>query len=403
MHKDIFRISWKTLVSAFFFLFLLASLGYYLAQPFLLRVLSLVVPLLFIPYLFAFSSKKVFNFSITLFLGFSIIIFFSSIAQERPLLHALYYILILTSNLFFALVLSEGKISTTTSLFYFLLVLIILGFVVFSEAGYQLGDRGIKNLSSWLILSASALFYLVTYQNKHPQSYPVWPALLSFILSLWAVGRSGIISTGLIFCGVLLFNLFGRKNFLSTILPIVLLIGIATFSVSILLPDTLQMVANRFAEEGIQSPGRVMLFRYYLEKIQTITPFLFGYNIRNDLFMVVWNFNLHNSFLQLHHIAGIGGIVILLSIFWGIVNKGRDCFLLWFIGFGLIFRVFTDTVALMGPLDFLFIYFIIPNTRQRKNPDYSDNTYLLKKQRSSSVLCKMEMDKNAKGNPHYCK
>ena len=381
IHKNLFSFSWKTLVSAFFFLFLLASLGYYLAQPLLLRILSLVVPFLFIPYLFGFSSKK--TFTIRFFLVFSIMILLSSVAQERPLLHALYYILVFTSNLFFALLLNEGKISTTSSKIYYLLILTILGFVVFSGVGYQFGDRGIKNTSSWLALSACASFYLVTYQNKRPRFYPVWPALISFIISLWAVGRSGIISTGLILCGVLLFNVFSRRNFLSTIIPTVLLIAIATFSVSILLPDTLSMVADRFAEEGIQSPGRVMLFRYYLEKIQTTTPFLFGYDIRNDLFMVVWNFNLHNSFLQLHHIAGIGGILILFSIFCGIFKKGRDCFLLWFIGFGLFLRVSTDTVALMGPLDFLFVYFLIPNTKKDSN-NLTNTTF--KKQRVSRIL-----------------
>jgi len=221
-------------------------------------------------------------------------------------------------------------------------------------------EHSSRNTFSVLLLEASALLYIVSIQRNNFTRFPLWPAILAFIISVWAMGRSGILSTGFLLCGVIFANFLKSRRKIRYFLFVGIVVTLALILFVSWQRESFTLVISRFSTEGLKESHRVEIATHYFRQIAE-KPYrlLFGYNVQFDQFLsTVWHSNLHNSYLQLHSIIGIGAIGLLFFIIRGIYKKGKRCTLFWFIGGALLLRAATDTDFLFGPTDFLFFYFL---------------------------------------------
>jgi hypothetical protein len=306
-------------------------------------------------------------FQVTFFVTFfvfllSVCSITSLLSEGLNLKRFLYSGALLVVNLGFAYVLNFEKLSfKITSIYAIFLALFCFYLMISGVNPNEVFEHSSRNIFSVLLLEATTLLYIVFIQERNSlDRFPLWPAVLSFVVSVWAIGRSGILSTGFLLCGVIFVNFLKSRRkirylfFVSIVVTLVLILFVSWQR------ESFTLVISRFSTEGLKESHRVGIATHYFRQIAE-KPYrlLFGYNVQFDQFLsTVWKSNLHNSYLKLHSIIGIGAIGLLFFIIRGIYKKGKRCTLFWFIGGALLLRAATDTVFLFGPTDFLFFYFL---------------------------------------------
>jgi hypothetical protein len=223
-----------------------------------------------------------------------------------------------------------------------------------------------RNIISVIMLIQASLIYLES--NQQSVNFTYLPALLSFLISIWAMGRSGILSSGLLLIGVLIATLTLENRKRNVIVTIMILIGIFfMFIQDINVKIISNFVTNynlffrNFERIGLESNARDYIRIEYISQItSSIKYFVFGLPIETNSIFSSFNYNLHNSYLRLHANYGIGGfLLIIIPIVSLIISSfSQKEMLLVFITLAFLTRVFTDTIGFYGIVDPI-IYFLI--------------------------------------------
>lgn len=127
-----------------------------------------------------------------------------------------YYSVLLFSNFFLAYILAKKTISyRITSLYLISISFWCLYLMCHRVNPNDVFSHSSRNTFSILFLEAAVLLYIILIQERCFKKnslgkYPLWPAAAAFLGSVWASGRSGIISTGFLLLGVF-FCQFPRK------------------------------------------------------------------------------------------------------------------------------------------------------------------------------------------------
>jgi hypothetical protein len=285
----------------------------------------------------------------------------SSLSLGLDFRRFLYFGALLASNAAFAYVLNAQRLSWKIISLYMIFISLFSFYLMYEGINPNMVfENSSRNTFSILLLEASALLYIVIIQRNDFTRFPLWPAILSFVISVWAIGRSGILSTGFLLCGVILANFLESRKKLRYFVFTGVMVSCALILFIGWQSESFALVVGRFSTEGLKESHRVEIATHYFQQIaENPLRLFFGYDVQFDQYLAnVWNSNLHNSFLKLHSIIGIGAIVLLFLIVRGIYKKGKTCMLLWFIGGALLLRAATDTAFLFGPTDFLFFYFL---------------------------------------------
>ncbi len=353
------------ILSIFLLIYLTSIFLLFFDRSFLYKSVIIVSPFFILTYFV--SLKKIENIVLIsiLILFFTIALLSCSLAQGRNLIESLYLIVLSILNIWLAYVLNKEPLPIKTIQFY-LITLFFLCFLlmIYGINPNQFFPKSSRNTFSWLVLTGASLFYFIYSRNNALNSYPIWPALLGFLISLWGQGRSGIITTCILLCGVVFCNLGFQKNWKKVLYAsgiLVFFVFVAFLFIHFRGADISNVIA-RFSREGLRETQRISIIKNYLENITTMKAAVFGFNIKNDPFMEHWNFNLHNSFLQLHYRIGISGFFLILLIVKGIIRKSKKSNIFSFIALALLLRILTDTVAFIQPFDFLLYYFIFDNS-----------------------------------------
>lgn len=164
-------------------------------------------------------------------------------------------------------------------------------------------------ISIVLILAVSFYYIGVEENGKILKISDIIPAVLCFLLSIWAGGRGGILS-----CGVLLFfvTLAVMKNITSkkTAHKTLIFLGVIVLLIIYYMTDAsfLGRFSNlgKFGTRGFKSTARIIIWSDYLEKTwDSLVYFLLGTPLKLVPSVVEFELNTHNSFLQMHALYGI--------------------------------------------------------------------------------------------------
>jgi hypothetical protein len=271
---------------------------------------------------------------------------------------------------------------------FFIHTAILLFFILTGKDANEIFKNISRNYISVIMLMQYSLLYLSFYMNNKKMT--IIPSFLVVIVSIFSMGRSGIISGLILFVGNYIFSIKNfRINKLVTskkksllILVLVLIAFFIFFSDGINFLDNVKVATNRFNNINISENPRSEIIREYFISASSLGNFLWGVNISKIPLFQYWNLNLHNSFLHLHAEFGILGVAFIV---FGLIKKmvqfikKREGFFLVLL-ISIIVRSLTDKVAFSGIYDSLFITFILLRVRvYRPKLEFINQTYKKKK------------------------
>lgn len=188
-----------------------------------------------------------------------------------------------------------------------------------------------------------------------------------FMICLNAIGRGGIIASGIILVLFIYRKIFvnTKKNY-KTIIKIVLFFIVA-FILLIMISNNIGYIKityfGRFfgvensAEKSTQI--RISIVKDYIESCNnSIISFIFGGNAGD---YTIVSDNLHNSYLQLHSKFGIIAVafVIYFSIKSCIFMKKNNLLDSLYIFIGILVRAFFDWMFPSSPIDIILLYYML--------------------------------------------
>jgi hypothetical protein len=223
--------------------------------------------------------------------------------------------------------------------------------------------RTSRNFISVVLLVSCSYHIISCVQNKIQPSFLI--VILSFVISIYGIGRGGIIS----FLLLMTFFPFSLKiKFKFKVIIVVTFLLLCIFGYLIFQNLLNETVFERFDSMGIESERNSINSDYILVVIQEAKSILFGADLAKIPSIVAQELNPHNSFIRLHIYYGIFGFFTLIGFlvyaYWFFYTKKHYMYMLLLSV--LLLRSFLDSAAFHGPFDpllFYLIYFSIQNKK----------------------------------------
>lgn len=304
---------------------------------------------------------KVYLFIGLLIFSFLVSSLFVSAKAER-LGHVVLFIL---ANAGVALILVKGCVSRAGAylVFYslsgFFVVLIVAG-VGARDALSATSYNGI----SMMLLAACISLYIVL--GVDGGKIDLKPALLTALLCVWAIGRSGILSSVFLLGGLAYLTLQARiKNryiYIFVVVSLLLLAYIFFENLGALSEDNVLLgnaVDNYSARSADEDSPRLVMWANYLHNLD-LFRLVFGANIFTDPWPQgeEFGYNYHNSWISLHSQTGLMGLVVFALVGLSLLKFWKNNKLFFVLFFAVIIRWSTDTGIFFESWDFLVYFFI---------------------------------------------
>ncbi|MCK9225659.1 MAG: oligosaccharide repeat unit polymerase [Candidatus Muirbacterium halophilum] len=233
-----------------------------------------------------------------------------------------------------------------------------------------------RNYHSIFMIYASILYYICFIKKR--ETLPLYPAAITFLISLWSVGRGGIISSSFllfsIFTSYLLSNIKNRRKRIYTLVNLSIIYGIFVLFIYYFTRVNVVQMIDRLLTRGLTDFAREDIMAEYVKLVfDDIRNLVLGVPKMQNYFFARFQFNLHNSFLNLHSYYGIFGVLFFIFLnvnairyYWEISTINV------FILITVYMRIFTDNAAFYGLLDpviiFLLFYpFSIKNIKSKNS------------------------------------
>ena len=247
--------------------------------------------------------------------------------------------------------------------FWFLVIYIISKLLINLDPN-QVFIRSRNYISFFLIITV--LPYYINKINFH-KSFSILPALITLILCLYSLGRSGIISSFILFFTILFFSNFKFKKIIFS----GFIISFFTFFVYFLnFMDGAEF--SRIVEISNYKDlgGRSTIILNYLNNL-TFLNFIFG--LDTDTYEILnlggsyFPGHVHSSILNFISVVGVGAFIFFKYLF----DKSRFFIkknpALFFLILSLLLRITTETGMLFGYFDYVIWTFIfcsnVPNCK----------------------------------------
>lgn len=225
-----------------------------------------------------------------------------------------------------------------------------------------------NNFVSVYLLIPAVMYYLFAARQKDKTS--LFPAVIVWILSLYALGRGGIIASTALLLSIILFGnrdetSENKKKRRIKVLLIVLIVIVAV--TSLFFTRWVSFLGNfellqRFSNYELNDTGRFVLWEDYKNHcITKKSNILWGVRIQELIAYYKFNGNLHNSYIQLHAYYGIIGFAL---IAYALIKNVRDALStkdwMYVCLLGVYFiRGFTDRVCSGGIGMIVFIVLLL--------------------------------------------
>ena len=221
--------------------------------------------------------------------------------------------------------------------------------------------RSRNYISFFLIITV--LPYYINRINFH-KSFSIYPALITLILAVYTFSRSGIISSFILFFGVLYFSKISKT--LKRILFSVFFVLFFIFLTFLLqnFADATDIIRLIYLSEYVDLGGRSTFFINYYNNLNFLS-FIFGMN--TDTYEILniggsyFPGHVHSSILNFISVVGIMSFV-----FFKFLYDKSKFFLkhnpaLFLLLISLIFRITTETGMLFGYFDYVIWMFLFCN------------------------------------------
>jgi hypothetical protein len=214
--------------------------------------------------------------------------------------------------------------------------------------------RNSENFISVIVLALYSSALILT-KPQRPRLYHFLFAIVAIILSVYGVGRAGILASFVLFL-LLIFSSARRLkgNFIRLAIIILTILSFIALLYSILNGLLVLEIFSRLSSRGLHDAARLTIWSHYFGSVSGL-EWLFGSNYYGNLKLSKWDFNLHNSYISSWaHLGLIYLFIIGFSLFLTLRSNAAN----WYMPvalFPLGLRAFTDIQILAGKYDFIFI------------------------------------------------
>lgn len=218
-----------------------------------------------------------------------------------------------------------------------------------------------NNISVVLLYASISLYIMLSMENK--KKIDLKPAIITFIISIWAIGRSGIVSSFVLLLGLIFVKFHVKKKYIVVICLLIAFLvyafiqsGIFIYFVNAANANVIQHATISMLRE--ESERGAIWMNYYdnLDLFRVIC----GVNVAEDPWPAgeILAYNYHNSFIFLHAQTGFMGLITIALIIFSISTFYRINQVFLILLLALIMRAFTDMVIFFGRFDFIPFFFI---------------------------------------------
>lgn len=218
-----------------------------------------------------------------------------------------------------------------------------------------------RNYISFYLIIMVIPYYLVSFKKNLNPSYI--PSILTIVLSLYSLGRSGIVSSILILLAVIFYYNKGHKLFYY----IVFFSSLMAIFISSFLYEEYSTL-KRFAslENFLYDGGRSSIISSYLDNLDFF-KFLFGVDVNSDLPNQIFKYgHVHSSYINFHSAVGFGALVFGYQTVKKLYLFYKLKIPLFFLFMAIIVRSSTDVGLLFSYFDYVFWIFLFTNFYPKK-------------------------------------
>jgi len=252
-------------------------------------------------------------------------------------------------------------------LYYFVVSFFLISIFMDKNPKFLLENLSSNHISV-IVLYVTVLYYIEMLRES--KNWSIIPAIIFFIISVYAGGRSGIVSSAFMVSGLVFFNKNSNKyvKFIITLAFIVFLSILYNYS------DFRYEIFEKFYTRSIQGEPRINIISSYFSNL-SIKSIMFGYE-PNYVYSFFHTGNLHNSFLVLHYRYGIIGIITMIFIVKKILKLfvNRKFYLLVVV-MSILIRALTDTILIPFYFDFVLFYLLFYLDFKTNNLRNGDEVY----------------------------
>ncbi|WP_273130282.1 hypothetical protein [Bacillus weihaiensis] len=255
-------------------------------------------------------------------------------------------------------------------IFYFVCIFFIT-IIVISGGVDNLNMVSSRNTISIIVLFYFSLYAISNYTNNI--KITIYPILLGLIVTIMAIGRSGIFTFSILMVLFLLFRFDGEKYKIRNPLKLTVILVVAGIillvSYNFLEVYFAQTISN-FENRGLDSV-RDILWQDYINKTLTSAKYLFfGTPIGGTYLLDTFNNNLHNSLLMLHAKYGLlmFVIIVILIINTMVYSMKTKNIVFFILLIALLFRMQFDYTNFNAQLDIILFYLIFATFIKRNIP-----------------------------------
>ncbi len=277
--------------------------------------------------------------------------------------------LFLVSSVGIALILLRGYVYSCAG--YLIFYSLTAYFLSFMLAGVNISSvmefNSWNNISMLMLVACISLYIILSMENK---KIDLKPAAVTLIISIWAVGRSGIISSLILLLGLIFIKFRAKPKYIVIIcLFITSLVCIfLTFGIDYYLYEAENANAIRHLAESMErgQSERWPIWTNYYNNLD-ISRVIFGVNVAED----PWPegeglaYNYHNAFIFLHAQTGLMGLITLALMILSIFKFYRINQVFLILLMTLILRSSTDVVFFFSRFDFIPFFFIFYFLKRR--------------------------------------
>ena len=218
-----------------------------------------------------------------------------------------------------------------------------------------------RNFVSIFLLIIFGLHLISSIQNNKQPSLLLLFAC--FLISIWAVGRGGILTFAFL---VVLYPLVVKLKLKSRLFILVLYVLGSLYVLNLYSDYILKIGFERFQSMGLQDSRTDINQEYISKSTNSLSYVLFGSPLLDIPSIAEVEGNPHNSFIRLHVYYGLFGFIFVIFILISTVIKLliNSQYLLLYFTISLLIRSATDSAAFHGALDpliFFSVFFAFKN------------------------------------------
>ena len=353
---------WNNFYSLSIFLYLVSGIvGLYLNNPYL-SAFAALIGLIYFLYIFieilqqGMPRENFFKLLTVFFTLYILGIFLSNIYHEK--FDNGFFLYAITSISMSFILLSKNISSKVISIPLWILVSYFLFLMITGvNPNFALGDSSSsRNGVSVILINILVLSMLIDFKNQKSPS--IMLALFVFLICVWTLSRAGIVCSFIVLFASFLLQIQSKtsyqekfKFFIKAIsvlmLPILLNLKFLVNEVTPLIEASVGRGFSFTADE------RADFLNFYIDNMD-MSYLLFGLYLKGSgLFSA--NSNTHNSFIQLHSLTGVFGLLVILLIAYLLIITLKRNFAIGLLSLALILRGLTDTIYFFDIFDFILI------------------------------------------------